>query len=1147
VSLRRILLALPLVFAVLVACAWFWLLHTQSGARWAWSQVESATDHALSAGEISGNLGSGLVGRKIAYEGDGARISIAEVSLAVDVDLLPPGVTVLPAQVSDLLIDLNGGGDPDEDSDLQATFSKLQLPVELVFTGVDLERGAIEGIGDDTNIVVDSLSLAGRWKDRWLVERFDLVTPDGSAGGNGHFTLHDDNELLLEAALILNEELAGLGETIAIDATVQGTLDDLTVQARADEPRVFWRGRMARTPGGVRWELQLDVPAFELPTDPGLPPIPSIDATARARGDLQAFAVEARLGFAGTDMQVDFAAEVDIDAGSVSSNVAWDEAHWPVGHHEPQVHSRTGRVTLSGSLDEWTIAGTVHLEVPQLPPGSFTIDGVGDRDGASVQILEGNILGGSIAGIAEYSWRTPGSYSAAVELDGVHTAAIAPEWPAILSGKVDLSGQQDPFRVRATLTDITGTFKDRPLEANGQIRILDDAVAVTRLSLKHGETSADIDGELYSAGGLHYDIVVDDLSHYVDYGLGAITASGAVSLKPGEESADGLVVGEFPTGQLRLKTRVHRQSQSIELDMVSDELRSGLSVNGVLDSWDRPSSWSGTLTRLEMEQDEFAASLQQAVAIAISRQSLDVEHFCLLGDRGVSLCADTAWQADSGLDIAANLSSVPVDFVNAFFDTGFDFDQVVSGEFTWQSVADGTSTGRGDIAMTAGTVVSDKDTELQIETGPARLGFELDDDSLRGGVVKIPLPGLGQIDAEFEMFDVTDEGSAEIGGLIDIDLGDVGLLKAFIPALDDADGTMRADIDIGGTFDEPRLTGDFALERGSLVYLPIGLRLDDIELKSELQANGEIELAGSFRAGDGRGEIRTRADHARTAAKGLELTLRGDNLTVIDIPDIRAIANTDLRVNFDGETLDLDGEIAIPRARITPANIGAGRVYESEDVVIIAGESPVAPEDEAEESRLQFRGSVGFSLGDDVIVDLGVAQTQVSGSTIFTWSGDPLPQANGRYDVDGEILAFGQRLEITDGSLRFENVSADNPYLRVRAEREIFGNTQIRQAGVLVAGTPSRLTVEPYTTPLTTEERALTLLVTGSDFDYEKGVGAIDIGTYVAPRVYASYGIGLFDDENVIRVRYDLKRGFGITATSGAKESGVDLSYRFEN
>ena len=149
--------------------------------------------------------------------------------------------------------------------------------------------------------------------------------------------------------------------------------------------------------------------------------------------------------------------------------------------------------------------------------------------------------------------------------------------------------------------------------------------------------------------------------------------------------------------------------------------------------------------------------------------------------------------------------------------------------------------------------------------------------------------------------------------------------------------------------------------------------------------------------------------------------------------------------------------------------------------------------------------------------------------------------------VDGEVLVFGQRLEITEGSVRFDDVPADDPYLRVRAEREIFGNTQVRRAGVLVAGSLSRPTIEAYTEPMTTEERALTLLVTGSDFDYERGVGAVDFGTYIAPRVYASYGIGLFDTENVIRIRYDLKRGFGITGTSGRRESGVDLSYRFEN
>ena len=105
----------------------------------------------------------------------------------------------------------------------------------------------------------------------------------------------------------------------------------------------------------------------------------------------------------------------------------------------------------------------------------------------------------------------------------------------------------------------------------------------------------------------------------------------------------------------------------------------------------------------------------------------------------------------------------------------------------------------------------------------------------------------------------------------------------------------------------------------------------------------------------------------------------------------------------------------------------------------------------------------------------------------------------------------------------------------------------MRRAGVLVSGRASRPTVEAYTTPITTEERALTLLVTGSEFDYEKGIGAFDFGTYIAPRVFASYGIGLFDQENVIRVRYDLTEGFGITLTSGARDEGVDLTYRMSN
>jgi len=115
--------------------------------------------------------------------------------------------------------------------------------------------------------------------------------------------------------------------------------------------------------------------------------------------------------------------------------------------------------------------------------------------------------------------------------------------------------------------------------------------------------------------------------------------------------------------------------------------------------------------------------------------------------------------------------------------------------------------------------------------------------------------------------------------------------------------------------------------------------------------------------------------------------------------------------------------------------------------------------------------------------------------------------------------------------------------LNVRAEREIFGNTQIRSAGVQLIGTLKRPVLEAYTVPLTNEDRAWALLVTGTDFDPGQGVGGFDVGTYIAPKLYVSYGVSLFGEESVISARYDLKKGFGVKVTSGQRETGLDVSY----
>ena len=195
---------------------------------------------------------------------------------------------------------------------------------------------------------------------------------------------------------------------------------------------------------------------------------------------------------------------------------------------------------------------------------------------------------------------------------------------------------------------------------------------------------------------------------------------------------------------------------------------------------------------------------------------------------------------------------------------------------------------------------------------------------------------------------------------------------------------------------------------------------------------------------------------------------------------------------------------------------------------------------------MSVRGMLEVELGDQVVIDLDLAQVNVTGATKFSWNNGLIPIANGEFHVAGDIEAYGQFLKITQGRISFPGIPADNPYLNIRAEREIYGNSQVRKAGLMVAGTLRRPVTEAYTVPMTNKERAQTLLVTGSDFNYEQGVGAVDVGMYVLPRLHISYGIGVFEDGNVLKARYDLGRGFGVRATSGQRETGLDISYTIE-
>jgi translocation and assembly module TamB len=508
------------------------------------------------------------------------------------------------------------------------------------------------------------------------------------------------------------------------------------------------------------------------------------------------------------------------------------------------------------------------------------------------------------------------------------------------------------------------------------------------------------------------------------------------------------------------------------------------------------------------------------------------------------LCLEGGWRSQGEVLVEASLEDLSPNLALSLADSDLTFSQLLSGTVAWRQSSVSKPKATVDLTISAGEVSAEGEPVLA--TGPGRFGFEIADGRLFGGNLDIPVPGFGGIDTDFSVPDLANGLDSPAQGRFQLNLRDIEPLLDLIPVIEGSSGPVAADMRIGGTLADPRFTGHLSLVRGRVSHFPSGLLLENLQLAGAVYEFDQTELTGTFQAGEGQGSIRAVLNFDDILAPEVLVQLEGQNLTLVNVPDLSVKADPDLRLIWRGNTLDVAGRVTVPEARLSPRYLPTTGATESPDVVIVAGVDPNAPPEPAASSDLQIRGELELELGKDVLLQLERAKARLGGTALFSWDGPWIPTATGGFDLSGEILAYGQLLSVSEGRINFANRPADNPFLTIRAEREIFGNSLIRRAGVLVTGTLKRPLLETYTDPMTTRERALTLLVTGNDFDYEQGVGAVEVGMYVAPKLFISYGVGLFDEQNVISARYDLGRSFGIKATSGQRETGVDVSYTIE-
>ena len=1211
--LTRYLGLAAVLLAALLTISWWWLLHTDAGARFAVRQAESLLGGVLSAGGVSGDFGSGLRLQDVRVSAGDVVVEAATASFALDVDLLPISLRVSSGEIETLEVTVESAGKTDRAPfDIRKLLRSLQLPFWLLIDELAVRDATLRGSAMSRDLGVHRLELRVQWFEHLYVDRLRVDTGSETLVAEGDIDLSAPHRLHLDADLDIRRQLVGPDDRAELTISADGNIERLAIESagrlvvtgyspfdvqlrgNADTTRLVVDGfrvagedLRASGSGMLAWVDQLsasgtidlahaNVHAYN-ERWPASHPV-----SGRISVDVEPGLVrigDSELSVVGTAAELRGNVDIDTSTKLVEGSLDWTELEWPVASRTPDVSSSSGSIDISGTIDAWRVDGRISVEAAGVDEGSFVLDGIGDRQHVSVNIREASLLGGELSGRATYNWTGRQAWSAALDMAGIRTGPLASGWPGTISGNVRAGGRaRDRFLV-AELESLRGRLREREFVANGGFTVDGRQVIARELTVSHGRSDLRVDGDLHGPDGLSFDATVTNLSELLPQVSGAFEASGRVSLNESgpflridggapiisyndiqvtnlrlsdagngivalSASADDVSVAGELIAAPRLTLEVTEGQQSLSAAGTYRDLSFTMSLAGRADQWDAPTRWDGELREFSIDGDGTTATLDDAARVALSSKRLQLERACVTDATDAGACLQIDWAFSERMELGASVTRVPLGSVNNVRDTGFVFDQLVNGTVQWRQIFGERATGSGNISISRGSVAGRDRPGFVVNTDVSTIAFNILEGQLLAATIDIPMPGTGHIDGQFRLLDVTSAADSGVDGELAFDLSDISILSVLSPLVDTAAGRLQGNISIAGSVSAPRLSGDLALNDGSVSYLPIGLHLEDIRLDGELANNRRLFATGSFGAGEGRGEIVLSADYG-DAATGLDIAVQGSNLTVIDVRDLLARGDVDLRVAYLDDTLTLGGNVVIPHARVKPENLPTSRASVSDDVVIVAGDLPGGQPDEPA-SGLNIEGAVTATLEDDVVIDLDVARASLSGTVTFDWNGPAMPVANGRYELTGNIEAFGQVLDIVEGGVRFPGVPANNPLLRVRAEREIFGNSQVKTAGVLVSGTLARPTIEAYTYPSTTEQRALTLLVTGSDFNYEQGVGAVDFGTYVAPRLFVSYGVGLFGRDNVISARYDLARGFGIKATSGQSESGIDLIYRFE-
>jgi len=900
----------------------------------------------------------------------------------------------------------------------------------------------------------------------------------------------------------------------------------------------------------------------------------------------------------------------------------WQNLAWP---GVDEVASPSGRLALVGSPDEYSYDGSGTV-VALGRTASFTAEGTGQRlvlALSRLDVVPDAPGGGTLTGVGNVDLESRDT-SLDVTANDFNPAWIVGAWPGRLDGTTHLrAGLRPEPNVELTALALSGELRGYPVTLGGAAAVTGgDRYRLDALRLDSGSNRVVLTGALDRERlELTVDAKLEELDLLVPDANGALTAAltvggtwqaphgnGSISLRGAEYAGVALesldvrgtagLANDAPValtveaaGLARAPLRISALDARIDgtagahtatLDMSAADVRATASATGGLGN---AGVWRGTLDELEIDERVLGPwRLEEPAALGVGRGLLTVATACLKHVSNARWCTELDLQgrpedslvvSGQNFDLAALRPLLPpeVELAGIYQLSGSLFDLMGDP--------------RGALALSGGNtnarIALSDEQEFSTELNLVQAGMTLTQGRLAlTAAVRRTAGGSADINAEID--DVR-TGNSRVGGTVSVEWPDVGFLALLSPELEQVAGAVAVDLGIGGTVSEPTLDGRAQFSNGRIAIPRWGLIVEGIEATAASEGGRSLDIAATGRAGDGVLTVAGTTALDPESGWPTELTLRGDTVRVVQLPEAEIYASPDLRLNVALPVVDVTGTVHIPRASLALDVLPSQAVAPSPDAVIHGTQRTTRSQ------PLQWRTAIAFTLGDDVRYSGLSLDTTVTGALRVATERDASVNATGTLRLDGTYDAYGQELELERGQLLFSG-PVDNPGLDVRAVRTPDTQTIDRvEVGVELTGTLKEPRTRVFSTPAMSEADALSYLLFGRPVSgnnaamgteetstlqtaaltlglqqalpvvqrfgntlgldeltvqsTETDAGALMAGKYLSPRVYIRYSYGLFNRIGGFLLRFRVNDRLSIETRSGESES-MDLFYTVE-